>query len=173
MVLMQTAAPSPKQLSLSFEDHPWMNMSVQQETCSDFELEKRNFSTSAATSVSRQEKSACRRREEAPTYSQFRCWALQQGQMFGTWERTGKILVLATLVWILTCLSFHTSFFTVMGLKIHSFVLLLVCFLYSADQELNLCIKWRFSDPLGTRTPADGCSGPWGISLGMSSQSIS
>lgn len=26
---MQTAAPSPKLLSLSFEDHPWINMSVQ------------------------------------------------------------------------------------------------------------------------------------------------
>lgn len=40
----------------------------------------------------------------------------------------------------------HMSFFTVMGLKINSFILLLLCFLYSADQELNLCTKWRFQN---------------------------
>lgn len=54
----------------------------------------------------------------------------------------------------------HMPLFTVMGLKINSFVLLFLCFLYSADQELSLCIKQRCSEPLGTRIPADGCSGP-------------
>jgi len=68
----------------------------------------------------------------------------------------------------------HMPSFTVMGLKINSFVLLFVCFLYSADQKLNLCVRRRCSEPLGTRTPADGCSGPQRIfpGGGIPSQSI-
>lgn len=158
-------ALSPDQLFPSLLKITWDEyVCPAQETCSALELENTwILALVQQHQFSRQVNSACRRREEAPTISQFSCCALPQGQMFGKWGRIGKILVLPTLVWFLTCLNFHTSFFTVRRLTIDSYVLLLVCFLYSADQELNVCIKLWFSEQVGTRTPGDGCSGPWWI----------